>query len=226
MKIAQGFYKEALDSLYDGVYIMDRDRRILYWNHGAERITGFTSREAVGAYCRDQLLVHCDGEGRELCRSVLCPADLTMVDGAGRQDEIFLHHKDGHRVSVMVRVHPLKSKKGEVVGAVEVFSDNRDLREARAKIEELEKMAWLDALTQIGNRKYGEMRIKSGLSQIERYGWSFSIFFLDVDHFKRVNDTYGHDMGDKVLRMVASTLAGSVRSSDVVSRWGEKSFWS
>jgi diguanylate cyclase (GGDEF)-like protein len=92
------------------------------------------------------------------------------------------------------------------------------------KIQELEKLALIDPLTQIGNRRYAEIHLERNFSQMDRYGWPFGVLFMDVDHFKKVNDWYGHDAGDRVLQTIAKTLSYNLRSSDVLSRWGGEEF--
>ena len=224
MRIRSSLAKMVMDEVYDGVYIMDRDRKILFWNRAAERITGFAANEAIGIRCRDNLLIHVDANGTFLCSEDLCPAHQSMQDGREREAEVYLHHKSGHRLAITTRICPLRDKKGKIVGALEVFTDNRNIRELTERMEELEKLALLDQLTRIGNRRYGEIQLKHALNEMQRYGWPFAVFFLDIDKFKHVNDSYGHATGDIVLQMAARTLSSTLRSSDVVTRWGGEEF--
>jgi diguanylate cyclase (GGDEF)-like protein/PAS domain S-box-containing protein len=224
VRIRSGLAKTVMDGVHDGVYIMDLDRRILFWNRAAERITGFPANEAIGIRCRDNLLIHVDANGTSLCAKELCPAHQSMRDGAEKEAEVYLHHKDGHRLPITTKIFPLRDKKGEIVGAVEVFTDNRNVRELTERMEELEKMALLDQLTQVGNRHYADIQLRYALNEMQRYGWPFAVFLLDIDEFKRVNDSYGHSIGDMALQMMARTLSSILRSSDVVSRWGGEEF--
>ena len=224
MRIRSGLAKTVMEGVHDGVYIMDRDRKILFWNSAAERITGFAANEALGIRCRDNLLIHVDASGTSLCARELCPAHQSMEDGSEKEAEVYLHHKDGHRLPITVKIFPLRDKKGETVGALEVFTDNRNIRELTERMEELEKMALLDQLTQVGNRRYADIQLTYALNEMQRYGWPFAVFFLDIDKFKRLNDSYGHAIGDMALKITAQTLSGTLRSSDVVSRWGGEEF--
>ncbi len=113
---------------------------------------------------------------------------------------------------------------GMVVGAAEIFSDNYSSQDLTRRIRELERMALLDPLTKLGNRRYGEMNLTGRIRELRRYGWSFGVLFIDIDKFKDINDSYGHDAGDKVLRLIAATIGNGLRSSDVVSRWGGEEF--
>ena len=106
-----------------------------------------------------------------------------------------------------------------------------DLREARAdlsksiaKEEETQQKAFQDALTGLPNRMLFEQRLEHGLLQAKRHGWKLAVLFIDIDKFKSMNDSYGHDLGDKVLHMVANRLLGFVRGEDTVSRWGGDEF--
>lgn len=224
MEIDQQFFEVMLEGLYEGVYFMDKDRRILYWSKGAERITGFEAIEVIGSRCSDKALIHVDDRGRQLCESDLCPAFRTMSDGTKRETEVYLHHKNGYRLPVLTRVLPVKGFDGNVIGAIEVFTDNRQALETKSRIAELEKQALIDPVTQIGNRRYAEIQVRRCLGELNRYGWPFSVFFMDIDHFKRVNDTYGHETGDRVLQTVARTIVKSIRSTDVLARWGGEEF--
>jgi diguanylate cyclase (GGDEF)-like protein/PAS domain S-box-containing protein len=222
MKTDDTFYKTLLDNLYDGVYFVDQDRRITFWNKGAERITGFRASDVVGKHCSDNILVHVDREGNNLCLG-MCPMGDTINDGEMRSSDVYLQHRDGHRVHVAVRVAPIRDD-GQIVGGVEVFTANTPAAEALERFAELERLAFLDPLTGLANRRYAEITLNARLEELQRYGWQFGVIFIDIDHFKDVNDRHGHEAGDEVLKMVAKTLQNSVRTFDVVSRWGGEEY--
>lgn len=217
------FFKDLLDNMYDGVYFVDRERRITYWNKGAERITGYSGADVVGQCCADNILKHVDESGNQLCLSA-CPLTQTIQSGEAHESEIYLHHKAGHRVPIRVRVAPLRDSEGRITGAVEVFSENSSKVTANQRILELEKVAFLDPLTGVGNRRYTEMILEGRLNELQRYGWSFAVLFFDIDNFKQVNDTYGHDVGDQVLKVLSRTLLMNLRSFDFIGRWGGEEF--
>lgn len=217
------FYKNILENLYDGVYFVDPDRRITYWNKGSENITGYSATQVVGKHCRDNVLNHVLANGTLLC-SDHCPLSATMRDGRRREAEVFLHHADGHRLPVLVRAAPIYNDKGEITGAVETFSDNTKQILTRRKNEQLEKTAFSDQLTKVGNRRHIEMKLKSELSMFHDSGNQFGLLFIDADHFKNINDTYGHAIGDIALCMIANTLHFSLRDADTLGRWGGEEF--
>ena len=223
MEEREGFHKALLDNLYDAVYAVDTDRRITYWNAGAERLTGYTSSEVVGRHCRDNILEHVDGEGRQLCLTD-CPLQEAMDKGESREAEAYLRHRDGHRVPVAVRCSPVLGAGGEVVGGVEIFRDNAPKLELEERVEELRELAMLDPLTGIGNRRYLEAEIGHRLAEMDRYGWGFGVLFIDLDRFKEINDRNGHESGDRALLALARTIANSLRSFDFLGRWGGEEF--
>ncbi len=217
------FYNSLLNTLYDGVYFVDKDRRITYWNKGAEEITGYSASEVVGKKCSEGILMHTDQEGDILCNSC-CPLNETICKNNGQEREMFLQHKQGHRVPVKVRVTSVLDEHGAVVGGLEVFSVSAYGSAAVERVAELEKMAFVDPLTGLPNRRFSEIALNARLEELQRYDWGFGVIFIDIDHFKIVNDQYGHDIGDEVLKMAAKTLQNTVRSFDVVSRWGGEEY--
>jgi len=134
MAAAINFYERLMEGISDGVHLMDRDRVIRYWNHGAERITGFNRDEVIGTACRDNVLMHVDDTGTSLCRAEYCPALATIMDGQEREAEVYLHHKDGYRLPVIARISPIRDDSGNITGAVEVCSDNRRMHEMTHRI--------------------------------------------------------------------------------------------
>jgi diguanylate cyclase (GGDEF)-like protein/PAS domain S-box-containing protein len=221
--LSPNFYATLLDNLYDGVYFVDRERRITFWNKAAERITGFTRAEVLGKRCADNLLRHVDNHGNSLCEGA-CPLSYTLSDGQFRSASVFLHHKDGHRLPVAIGVAPITDNRQNIIGAVEIFRDNSATVAALEHLKQLENLAYLDTLTRIATRTYLETFIVSKFNEFRRLGWSFGVIYVVVDQFKQVNDTFGHQTGDMVLKMVAQTLEKNCRSFDLVGRWGEKEF--
>jgi diguanylate cyclase (GGDEF)-like protein/PAS domain S-box-containing protein len=217
------FYKDIIDNLYDGVYFVDRDRVITYWNKGAERITGYPASRTVGRACRDNLLNHVTANGIQLCSSN-CPLAAVMEDGRPRETEVFLHHADGHRLPVAIRATALRDSAGEIIGAIETFSNNSNLVSTRRRLSEMSQIARTDVLTRIGNRTYIEGRLRAVLAEFGNAQNMAGILFMDVDNFKKVNDAYGHDVGDRVLCMIANTFRHALRATDTIGRWGGEEF--
>ena len=216
-------FRLLLDNVHDGVYFVDPERRIQYWNKSAERITGYSADEVLDRCCADNILVHVDENGTQLCRGQ-CPLAATIADGEKRQARVFLHHKEGHRVPVSVATVQISDARGRVLGGLETFYDASAVMAALEDIEALRSQALVCPLTGVGNRAYAEQVLTQKVEEMKRLDYDLGILFFDVDHFKTVNDTHGHDVGDVALKMVARTLAGGLRGSDFLARWGGEEF--
>jgi diguanylate cyclase (GGDEF)-like protein/PAS domain S-box-containing protein len=217
------FYKDLLDHMSDGVYFVDRSRRILYWNEGAHRLTGYAAEELLGHRCQDDILCHIDGEGNQLCQEG-CPLTASMDDGGTHEANVFLRNKQGRRVPVNVRVQPVRDAGGAIVGAIEIFSDDSAQNEARRRAEALKRLAFFDHLTQLPNRRYLEMSMHTAQSEFEVHRDPFGLLVMDLDGLKQINDTFGHGCGDLALQETAKALAGALRPVDAVGRWGGDEF--
>lgn len=223
MKLPEGIYKVLLDNIADAVYFVDKDRRILYWNRSAEELTGFKAAEIIGKKCSDNILQHVDEKGNILCLSA-CPLTYAMKYDAPTKAKVFFHHKDGHRVPVIVMATPIKNVQGNIVGAVEVFRDNSYEEAMKERFKDLEELSMLDELTNLSNRRFVEVSLQAKILETQRYNRLYGILYLDLDDFKEINDTYGHIVGDRVLKMVAGTLRNNVRYFDIVGRLGGDEF--
>lgn len=118
----------------------------------------------------------------------------------------------------------LRDEEGNIIGAVESFSNNSSLIGTRRKLRELRHAAMTDALTGIGDRRHIEGRLSATIAEFHSNARPASLLFMDVDCFKQFNDTYGHNIGDKVLRMVAQTVRHALRATDTLGRWGSEEF--
>jgi diguanylate cyclase (GGDEF)-like protein/PAS domain S-box-containing protein len=216
-------HRVLLDHVADGVYFVDLQGRICLWNRAAERLTGYCFGSVVGTRCADNILIHVDDQGRNLCKEG-CPLTATMADGVDRQAGMFLHHRDGYRIPVYIQVMALRDGSGRIIGAVETFSDNTARMADLEHIHHLEEVAFLDQLTGLPNRRHLYHACKTRLAEAKRHSQPFGIVMADVDHFKQFNDMYGHQTGDRVLRMVAQTLARNCRAYDTAGRWGGEEF--
>lgn len=216
-------FEGIIENLHDGLYFVDTDRKIIYWNKAAERISGYSAAEVIGRSCSDNILTHVDGEGNQLCMG-MCPLAESISDGKPREMEIYLHHKDGHRVPVFVRVSTMTNGSGKIIGGIELFSDISSREANSLRVRELEKLAMLDSLTQLANRNFIEKELQNRFEEKKRFKVTFGILFMDVDFFKSFNDRYGHDVGDRVLKFVANAFIASSRSFDLYGRWGGEEF--
>jgi diguanylate cyclase (GGDEF)-like protein/PAS domain S-box-containing protein len=215
-------FVKILQAVGEGVYILDGDRRVQFWNHEAEHITGYTASEVVGRKCSDNILVHVDEHGKKLCMGC-CPVEATLRDAKSRQITVYLHHKMGHRVAVEARTMLLPMEAGKKL-AVELFHEAGSQRAMQEEIAHLRTLSLVDPLTGLPNRRQLEAVLDARLAAMRRNDIAFGVMFIDIDDFKLCNDLHGHQAGDQVLAAVARTLLSSVRPFDTVGRWGGEEF--
>ena len=214
--------EDIISDLHEGVYFVDKERGITFWNRGAEQITGFRADEMIGRHCFDNLLNHVDAAGHQLCLGG-CPLHDTLQDGVSRRAQVYLHHKDGHRVRVDIMIKPLLLD-GAIIGAAEVFSNAEFTETPDLSLKELEHLALFDQLTELPNRRYIDTFLEHQMRDFDVLGIPFGMLMMDLDFFKRVNDQCGHNAGDAVLKMVSKTFLSALRKNDFIGRWGGEEF--
>ena len=219
---AEQLYLNIINNLHDGVYFVDCNRKIIFWNKAAEEITGYRAEEIVGKPCQESHLNHIDDAGRPLC-SVGCPLYATLIDGKQRIDNVFVRHKSGHRIPIVVNIFPMYED-GRIIGAIEVFTQNSPKVYDDDLVGRLSNVAMHDALTGLPNRRYLESFLEYKLNEYRRFGKMFAILFADIDNFGSFNNRFGHDVGDAVLCNIAATFKRSIRNADLVGRWGGEEY--
>ncbi|MDP2323296.1 MAG: sensor domain-containing diguanylate cyclase, partial [Gammaproteobacteria bacterium] len=217
-------FRILLDSLRDGVHYSDRKRRIQFWNRAAESLTGFSEAEVVGKGCADNILMHVNAEGKCLCTSHHCPLLKCFKGATNHVERVYLHHKEGHRVPVRISASPVRNAEGEIIGGLEIFHEISEEMATLQAMAALKEEALLCPLTGVGNRRGTEDIIEKYLTPPIPGQATSGLLFIDVDHFKSINDRYGHQVGDIVLKMVAKTLAKDLRGLDFLGRWGGEEF--
>lgn len=208
-----------LNSLTDGVYIVDTNRNIIFWNTAAEKLTGYLSNEVVGRCCANNILRHLSLEGEEICKGG-CPLHHTIEDKKPRQLIAYLHHKKGYRVPVCIKTSPLLDKNGKISQVLETFSQNTKEWELQDKVYHLNEKVNHDILTGLHTRDYIIRKMRTFVFEKKEVG----VIFIDLDDFKQVNDQFGHEMGDKALAMAARSIENSLRDKDFIGRWGGEEF--
>jgi diguanylate cyclase (GGDEF)-like protein/PAS domain S-box-containing protein len=215
-------HQAILNALLDGVAFVNKDLRVIFWSAAAERITGFMAAEIIS---RPTGLAELEDEaGRPLSNEARRPLLQTLEDGRPRKVFGYLRHKHGHRVPVCARVSALRDAQGVIGGGVICFWDSAPTREQEERLKSLQQDNLLDPLTGVGNRRFADQILNMEMVNLQRHGAGLGLLFADIDRFKRINDTYGHLVGDKVLKMVARALSKSLRSYDAVARWGGEEF--
>jgi len=211
LEIGDGLFKDLLDNLQYGVCRVDGEKKILYWNRAAEKLTGYKSKEVVG-------------KKFAFCKGNFCPVKNAISDGVKHRSDVYLKRRKGGKVAVSVQVNPSFDSDKKVSGAIVSLINNQGKMALVKKVKSLERTASFDFLTSLHNRRLIERELYKRLDETHRYGKQFGIVFIDIDHFKKINDVYGHDIGDAILKMVAKKLYAALRPFDFLGRWGGEEF--
>jgi diguanylate cyclase (GGDEF)-like protein/PAS domain S-box-containing protein len=209
----------TLDSIGDAVISTDLWGRVTYLNAVAERMTGWTRSEASGRHV-DEVFRAVDGATGEDVRNAMELAvreDTTVGLTPGSASG----HDEGPEITNENSAAPIHNRRGAVTGAVMVF---RDMSTARALSHRMSYLAQHDSLTDLPNRGLLNDRLHHAISLAQRRRKKMAVLFLDIDRFKHVNDSLGHEIGDRLLQSVARRLLFCVRRSDTVSRQGGDEF--
>ncbi len=207
-------YGFIIDQMFDGVIVTDLEGIIIDWNNGAHRIFGYSKEDAVGKL---PSMMHQKHDADWMTHDM-----LAGVRQAGRWfGEMPFIHKDGSSGVCEASVVPFYNDSNEMVATIGV---NRDITKRKIAQEQLKHLAHYDALTTLPNRNLMLDRLKVAIAGAKRRKTIVSVMFLDLDGFKEVNDTCGHDSGDEVLKQVSDRLLNNVRESDTVSRYGGDEF--
>ncbi|MCU0690379.1 MAG: diguanylate cyclase [Polyangiaceae bacterium] len=212
-----------LDQMIEGVAGFEANGRIALWNCAAETITGYRADEVIGSQCASRVFAHVDLEGRPLCVKE-CAFRAALRARETVEIKAYLRHRGGHHLPVRWRTIPLFGRGGVTTGGLLLFTEITASHPSIDRVRMLERMSYLDALTNIANRRYAETVIEARAHELERYGWPFGVVLLDVDNLKEINDIHGHEAGDLVLQMVARTLRVGSRPFDLKGRWGGDEF--
>jgi PAS domain S-box-containing protein len=168
-----------LDTIFDGVYIVDTTRTIIFWNRGAEEITGFSADEVAGRRCADNILNHIDPDGTLLC-SASCPLAKTLETGAPLRVKVYTRHKSGRRLPVMTHIAPIRNKEGNIIAAIEVFRDISKEEEFRLLQEKFSAVI----SKYVSSTTFDEVmsQVRSGVERVPQVR-DLTVLFLDVVGF-------------------------------------------
>jgi diguanylate cyclase (GGDEF)-like protein/PAS domain S-box-containing protein len=211
----------TLDSIGEGVVRTDLCGNVTYLNGFAEKMSGWFREEALGRPVADVLRLVDSASGAVLPDVVVI---VTLGDKSATSTKCTnctLIRRDGLEFGIENRVAIIHDQQGDTIGAVISF---RDVSTARAASLEMSRVAQHDVLTQLPNRTLFDDRLTQAISLAERQGKQLAVLFVDVDQFKRINDTLGHGVGDNLLRSVAGRLSACIRRTDTVSRLGGDEF--
>ncbi|KKB10178.1 hypothetical protein VE26_01365 [Devosia chinhatensis] len=209
----------TLESIADGMISTDAQGNVDFMNEAAEHLTGLSATAAQGRKVEDVFRLFSDA-GAVLLD---CPVKACFEEGrpVRVEDDAVLFGRDGIRRDIRCTAAPVLADNGRIVGAVLVF---QDVTHSRALQRQLAHNASHDPLTGLGNRAYFEDTLDTTIAASRDTGRLSSLIYVDLDHFKPVNDTAGHAAGDALLKQVAQTIRESCRAHDAVARIGGDEF--
>jgi diguanylate cyclase (GGDEF)-like protein/PAS domain S-box-containing protein len=209
----------TLNSIGDAVISTDLAGHITYLNPIAESMTGWSQQDAHGRPFQEVLRI-IDGDSRAPAMNPLAMA-IHHNKAVGLSANCVLIRRDGYEFAIEDTAAPIHDRRGHATGAVIVF---HDVSVARAMSLKMSYLAQHDFLTELPNRMLLNDRLTQAIASALRHRTYLAVLFVDVDHFKGINDTLGHAIGDKLLKSIAQRLIACVRSSDTVSRQGGDEF--
>ena len=222
---------EIIDSSPVPMFVIDADHRVTHWNKACEAIVGASAQSMIGS--REHWLPFYAGP-RPVMADLVLESDTqhiaqyyagkfqpsTLIEGGWEATDYFPNFAGGPRWLFFTAAR-LHGTNGQVIGALETL---QDISEQKRYEEELKSWAMHDSLTGLCNRRLLDQRMVVALAQARREKKLVAIMFIDLDHFKPINDQWGHAAGDTVLMVVAQRLLAMVRTEDCVARVGGDEF--
>lgn len=213
----------VLEELPTGVYLVGRDGKILFWNWGAERITGHLRQDVVGHACREDFLGNAEGSKGEASPAAAA-LEAVLRDGKATESQVSFRHKSGHLVPVRLRAIPMRDASGTIIGAAECFDEMVGMAEWNRRHDKLAEYGCLDTASGVLNRKMVESRLRECLATFVEQQVPFCAMSIAFDHLEDVKARYGTGAIAAVLRIAGQTLENSLRPTDSLGRWQENEF--
>jgi len=209
----------TLDAMADGVIVSDTDGNVVFLNPVAARLLGCNADEVRGRPSHDIFVLrHAETGEEQVCPGRLCVEQRRVVESS---EDLILRHSDGSWRDIRCTASPVIMPDGDISGAVLVF---QDVTQSRALKRQLTHSATHDALTGLLNRAAFEEALSRATAESRTSGRTSCLIYVDLDHFKPVNDSAGHAAGDALLKQIAQTIRDSCRNHDVVARIGGDEF--
>jgi len=212
--------------------VLDRNHRVVFWNRACVELSGYSREEMVGT--KDAWKPFYE-EPRPILADLIIDGDLTqlsryyseknlrasqLMKGAFEAEDYF-ENLTGKSRYLYILAAPIYDTNGELWGAIESFQDLTERKALEAKLSEL---ATIDGLTGVYNRRFLEKKFEEEAAKAKRFNDYLALILLDIDHFKEINDQYGHVVGDQVLKKAAETISHCMRTVDSVARYGGDEF--
>ncbi len=218
-----GIYRLVLESLQTGTYLVDRDQRIVFWNEGAEKITGYLRQEVVGHSCMEHAMRK-EKDPKPVLSDTSNTLLIALRDGKPAIASVPLLHKAGHRVFVRMRAVPIRNSHGTIIGAAESFEENPSSSDWDRRQNKLADYGCLDSVTGVLNHGMIQSHLRDALATFSQHHVPFSILCISVDNLDQLRKSYGLGIVAPALHVVAQTVENSLRPTDFLGRYGENEF--
>jgi len=216
-------FRSVLDKLALGVYMVNRAFQVLFWNEGAEAITGYMRHEVVGRPSRNHILAQCNNLSCGLCGAV-CPFAEALREGKPNEAQVYFRHKEGHRIPVHVRIAPIRDQRGMVMGAATSFEERTFMAQADFSQESLAAHGCLDLMSGVANHVFTQSHLRESLASFSEYDLSFGILCIAVDRIEHLKNTHGQEATDAMLHVVAQTIRHTLGRPGFLGRWRSNEF--
>jgi len=217
------FQQKLLDNMHDGVVFVDSQLQIFLWNQGAERLSGVAGTAVYKRTWTPSLLEMRDGKG-SLIPDEGCPVAAALKTGVQSIQRMSIAGRKGKDAPIDLHAIPVMGRDGTTYGATLLLHDAASETSLEERCQRLHAQATKDPMTQVANRAEFDRVHELFLTAHNESNLPCSLIICDIDHFKSVNDNYGHQAGDEAIRSFATVLKGMCRHGDLVARYGGEEF--
>ncbi|HVZ18908.1 MAG TPA: PAS domain-containing protein [Terriglobales bacterium] len=214
--LSPDIFRQILESLPAGVYIVGLDRRIVFWNRAAEFITGYLSQEVIGRSCGEDVLVHCGAEGSPVCSTAGCLLTCALRDRKPSEAVLFARHKDGHRVPIRVKSIPVLDEDGKVLAIAEIFQQQAPGAELHWTGQPPSTHDCLNIPSIAATEAYLETRMKSP--------HRCAVFHLELEDTRELAQRRGLEMVYAVRRAMVYTAGDLLTTPHFLGHWYDDTF--
>jgi diguanylate cyclase (GGDEF)-like protein/PAS domain S-box-containing protein len=209
--------------MHDGVLFVDATSKIILWNTGAQRLTGVSSDAACGRTFSPSLLDMQNSHRDAIC-DVDCPVSRAIMSGVQSIGRVHIMGRKGQHVAVDLHTIPVRRSDGVMLGATVLLHDATSETSLEERCQALHVQVTKDPLTQVANRAEFDRMLVNFVAAHQESKLPCSLIMCDIDHFKSINDTFGHQVGDSAIITFAALLKSMCRSGDLVARYGGEEF--
>jgi PAS domain S-box-containing protein len=212
--------RRTLESTPVGLYVVDRDRKILLWSDGAERITGYRRQEVIGQSCKDGILIHCDQSGACLCDKG-CTLSAALLNGRAPEAILFLKHRHGHRVPVRVHSVAIRNGRGAVIGALQAFHEQTVVTRNVGPNGSATLTTQTHASSVVPTRPLTLALLREALAASRAQMIGCGVACIQVAQFQEFKSTHALAAANQIMDSIAGTIREMLRQADLVGRWSE-----